>query len=99
MEAPHLSKIAKQHADKGLVVLAPNAWNEDKGMLKRYVRKEKLKQRILLDGAEVFEAYGGKSVPTVLFIDREGIVVDVEIGFDGGSKHLEEKAAALLSSG
>ena len=99
MEAPHLSRIAEKYADRGLVVLAPNAWDEDKGMLRRYVKKEKLRQRVLVNAGSVFEAYGGRSVPTVLFIDEEGIVVDVEIGFDEGSKHLEEKVAALVSSG
>ena len=98
MEATHLSKIAEKYADQGLVVLAPNAWDEEKGLLKRYVKKEKLRQRVLLNAGSVFKAYGGRSVPTVLFIDQEGIVVEVEIGFDEGSGHLEEKVQSLLSS-
>jgi len=79
-------------------VLAPNAWDEDRGVLKRYAQKENLKQRILLEAGEVFRAYGAKSVPTVLFIDKEGIVVDVEIGFDHGPRQLKETVQKLISS-
>ena len=93
-----MSKIVETYADKGLVVLAPNAWDEDKSLLKRYVKKENLRQRVLLDAGEVFSAYGAKSVPTVLFIDKEGTVVDVEVGFDHGPEHLEKTVRKLVSS-
>ena len=99
MEAPHLSKITETYASQGLVVLAPNAWDEEKGLLKRYVKKENLKQRVLLNAGEVFSAYGAKSVPTVLFIDKSGVVVDVEIGFDHGPAALEERVKKLLAIG
>jgi len=79
-------------------VLAPNTWDEEKGVLKRYVEKENLRQRVLLNAGEVFKAYGGKSVPTVLLIDEEGIVVDVEIGFDHGPAALEERVKKLLAA-
>ncbi len=79
-------------------MLAPNAWDEEKNILKRYARKDKLKQRILLDGSALFDAYGGTSVPTVLFIDRNGVVVDVEVGFDGPDD-LIKRTERLLASG
>ena len=79
-------------------MLAPNAWDEEKSLLKRYVKKENLRQRVLLNASAVFNAYGAKSVPTVLFIDKEGIVIDVTIGFDHGPEHLEKMVQRLVSS-
>jgi len=81
-----------------LVVLAPNAWDEEKSVLKRFVKKENLRQRVLLNAGEVFTALGGKRVPTVLFIDRKGIVVDVELGFDKGADRLNRAVAELVST-
>ncbi len=78
-------------------MLAPNAWDEEKRLLKRYARKEKLKQRILLDGGTLFDSYGGVMIPTVLFIDRRGIVRDVEVGF-GDPNDLTKLTEKLLAA-
>lgn len=79
-------------------MLAPNAWDEDKGTLKRWVRKEKMKQRVLLEGSSVLEAYGGSGVPTVFWIDKNGIIVDAA-GQALGASALNKKTKKLLASG
>ena len=95
-EAPHLSRIAKEYADKDLVVLAVNAWDEDKAILRRWARKEDLKQRILLGGNAVYVEYGKPGLPFVVWIKPDGTVHDVELGFDG-PEELERSTAALLA--
>lgn len=97
-EAPHLSRVAEEHAKDGLVVLAVNAWDEPKDVLKRYAEKERLAQRILLDGGSVADSYGISSVPVTLWINRAGVVVDAELGF-GGADAVREKTKKLLTSG
>ncbi len=80
------------------MVLAVNAWDEDKEILKQYVEQAKLKQRILLDGGETCDRYSipGRSVPTVFWIDRAGIVVDVDPG-SGDVKKLERYTKKLVT--
>lgn len=80
-----------------MVVLAPNAWDEDKRLLIRYAKKEKLKQRILLNAGALFDSYGGVMIPTVLFVDRHGVVRDVEVGF-GDPDHLVRLTEKLLAA-
>ena len=92
-----MSQIATSHADAGLIVLAVNAWDEDKRQINRYVRKEKLAQRILLNGSKVASSYGTPGVPTLLWIDEAGIVKDVEVGF-GGPASLARRTDQLLRS-
>ena len=92
-----MSQIATERADAGLIVLAVNAWDEDKSQINRYVRKEKLGQRILLDGSKVASSYGSPGLPTLLWIDGTGIVMDVEVGF-GGPASLERRTDQLLRS-
>ncbi len=93
-EAPHLSKLAEEYKKDGLVVLAVNAWDEDKDILKQYVEQNKLNQRVLLNGGEVCDRYGipDRSVPIVFWVDRSGLVVDVDSGnvetLEGNTKKL-----------
>ena len=94
-EAPHLSQLAEEHAKEGLGVLAVNAWNDDPAIVKRFVKRGKLKQRVLLEGEAVAQAYGALSVPMTLWIDRSGVVVDAESGFDAAS--LAAKTERLVS--
>ncbi|MBN2433026.1 MAG: TlpA family protein disulfide reductase [Acidobacteria bacterium] len=47
------------------------------------------------DGQDVFEAYSVRGIPTLFFINDEGIIVDVEVG-SGGENHLEAKVRELL---
>lgn len=94
-----MSRIAREHADEGLVVLAVNAWDEDKDVLAKFIKSEKLAQRVLLNGSDVgSEKYNVKGVPVVLWITPDGIIEDVEVGF-GGRRSLEEKTRRLLSRG
>ena len=80
------------------MVLAVNAWDEDKEILKQYVEQNKLNQRVLLGGGETSDRYGipSRSVPTVLWIDRSGVVVDVAPG-SGDVKTLENNTKKLVN--
>ena len=79
------------------MVLAVNAWDEDKEILKQYVEQNKLNQRVLLNGGETSDRYGipERSVPTVLWIDRTGVVVDVDAG-SGDVGTLERNTKRLI---
>jgi len=90
-----LSKIAQHHAKDDLVILAVNAWDESKKTVAEFVKKNSLTQTILLDGNSLREQYRVKSIPMLFFIDREGIVQDVQCGFRGEAS-LHRKTQALL---
>ena len=53
---------------------------------------------MLLDGSAVAKEYGVFSIPTVFWINREGVMIDVDLGFNGDSNKLEVKAKKLLGS-
>lgn len=95
MEAPHLSHLVQKYESDGLIVLAVNAWDEPKTMLAQYAKKEGLRQRILLDGSSVQERYRAPGLPTVIWINRAGVIVDAEVGF-GGPGPLDKKTKQLL---
>ncbi len=90
-----MSGLVEKHAADGLVVLAVNAWDDEAGIVRRFVKRGKLKQRVLLKGGSVAKTYGVKSVPTTLWIDREGRIVDTDLGFDKAG--LMEKTQRLIA--
>ena len=78
-----------------MIVLAANAWDEDKTTVRDFVRKQKLAQRILMDGSGVAERFGIIGVPTTIWIDRNGVMIDAEVGF-GGDLSLRRQTESLL---
>ena len=80
------------------MVLAVNAWDEDKEILKQYVEQQKLNQRVLLEGGKTIKQYGVPDgmIPTILWIDRAGIVVDVDLG-SADVKTLESNTKKLVN--
>ncbi len=76
-------------------MLAVNTWDEPREALAGFAREHSLRQTILLDGSEVDKSLGGVGVPTVLWIDKEGIVRDVLWGA-GSETVLQRKTKKLL---
>lgn len=90
--------MAQRHAAEGLVVLGINAWDEPEGEIKRFVQEKNLKTRMLLDGSRVAEQYGITGIPVVLWIDREGDIVDAALGLARAGR-IKAKTVALLQQG
>jgi len=80
------------------VVIAVNGYDESKEVVERFVREKNLKQRVLLRGGKVArDAYGVRAYPTCFFIDREGKVVEREVGFAPDmARSMEGKIERLL---
>ena len=98
MEAPHLSELSEKYGGQGLIVLAANAWDEDKAKVAEFVEKRGLKQRVLLNGNSVAGDYEVKGLPTVLWINGEGVIVDAQMGFDDAGS-LNQKTIRLMKGG
>lgn len=91
--------MAERYKDDGLVVLAVNAWGEDRETIKRFVDENKLTHRIVIDSDG--SVWGGSYpawIPGTFWIDRAGIIRDIELGFHG-PKPLEQKTKRLLARG
>ncbi len=79
-------------------MLGINFWDEPRESVAEFARHEKLSYRILLDGRAVGVQYGVTSIPTSVWINPKGIVVDAALGFDG-PKRLEKKTRTILDGG
>ncbi len=90
--------MAERYAEDGLLVLAVNAWDEPKKKVAKFVADKKLKHRVLLSGGKVSREYGVRGIPTTFWINRQGVIVDAELGFHGAAS-IEKKTEHLVKGG
>ena len=76
-------------------MLSVNIWDEDRDSLRRFVAEKGLEQRVLLHGIAVYKTYGLVGLPVSVWIDRAGIIRDVEFGFRG-PEPIEQKTKRLV---
>ena len=91
-----MKRLAEKHKGDGLVILGVNFWDEPKDEVAEFVQEHGLKYPILLDGREVGKRYGVFAIPTTVWINPQGVVVDAAIGFEG-PEHFEQKTERLLN--
>lgn len=85
-EAPILNKVAERYKDKGLVVIGVNTSEED-GYARPWALRHGITYPITHDDANgVADKYLVKSLPTLVFISRDGKVLDVKQGLTEGSE-------------
>lgn len=97
-EAPHLKALHEKYGDRGLRVVTVNAWDEPKAQVAKFVEKQNIPYIVLLNGGKLFrENYGGKAIPQVYLLDREGKVAFTHLGWSSGDqKELEQQIEELL---
>jgi thiol-disulfide isomerase/thioredoxin len=81
MIMPLLEKIQKEYPDS-MVLLAINL-GESRDAIQEYLRQQGLSSHVLLDQDQsVGGIYTTGAIPMQVLIDKEGIVRDIQIGFD-----------------
>ncbi|MBN1311884.1 MAG: redoxin domain-containing protein [Anaerolineae bacterium] len=90
--APRLQKLYENYPD--LVVLAVNS-NEDVGTVQEFADKHGLTYPIALDeDGEVMRRYGILAIPSLFFIDRDGVVQTILV--ETYSNRRERKALTTI---
>ena len=90
--------MQEKYGKQGFQVIAVNGWDEERDVVARYIAKEGFKQKVLLMGGTVAaEKYGVTNYPTNFYLDKNGVVVDFEMGFHPEmADKMEKNIAALL---
>ena len=95
-EAPHLTALYERYKDKGLTVIAVNAYNETKSVVDGFVRAKHLTHPIGLMGGSIAQQYTVASYPVTWFVDHNGTITGYHLGFDAGDEELLAKSVARL---
>jgi thiol-disulfide isomerase/thioredoxin len=93
MAMPVLQNLRNRFGARGLVVLSINL-REDPGLVQQFVLANKYTMRILLDSdGTVTGTWGVSGIPTLVVVDKEGIVRHRHSGFTGD---MEETLAGII---
>ncbi len=79
-------------------MIAVNGWDEERDVVARFIEEKGFKQKVLLMGGTIAaEKYGVTNYPTNFLLDKNGVVVDFEMGFHPEmADKMEKNIAALL---
>lgn len=79
-EMPDIEKLYQETKGTDLVILAVNI-GEDKKTVAKFIGENKYNFKVLLDAnSSVAQAYGISSIPVSIFIDKEGNMVNSQVG-------------------
>jgi cytochrome c biogenesis protein CcmG, thiol:disulfide interchange protein DsbE len=94
---PHLIELNRKYGKQGLQILGLSL-DEDKDDLLNFVKPLKLNYPAALANEELQIAYGLRSIPTLVLIDKKGVVVEKYMGLtDEMRKTLDAAIKRLLA--
>ena len=99
MELPILMKLADEFKSQGVVLYTVNG-GEEPELIRRFQQEMEWKFNVVLDqDFKLADAYGVRTIPQLMVIDRGGIVREVHVGFDKRLKDDCERRSMGWSGG
>jgi len=90
---PALDRVSKDYASKGVRYLAVNL-REEPAKISAYLKQAGLNLEVPLDkDGKVAESYHVRGIPTMVIVDKEGVVRDVHVG---ATPNLEAELRKML---
>ena len=94
---PHIIELSRKYGKQGLQIIGLSL-DEDKDDLIEFITPKKLNYPVALANEELQTDYGLRSIPTIVLIDKKGIVVDKLMGLtDETAKKIEATIKRLLA--
>ncbi|OYP33953.1 TlpA family protein disulfide reductase [Rhodopirellula sp. MGV] len=95
IEAPHLTQLHQRHG-QDFAIVAVNGYDDDRDSVAKYVANDELSHPIVLNGGSTAdESYHVGAYPTTFWLDRDGTVIEYEVGFTS-AKRLENHVLRLM---
>ena len=103
--SPVLQRLHENYSDQGLLIVGANVSERDAernvtstpDIAVEYARKHSFTYTFTYGADELKETFGVTGLPTMVLVDREGVVQDVVVGFDKSMESiLTEKIEPLL---
>jgi thiol-disulfide isomerase/thioredoxin len=97
MLAPRLSALKEKFGAQGLTVVGITTDEAEKAAV--FAEKHQMRYGIVVDkDGDTSRAYGVSALPTMLLVDKKGVIRDVFIGYDpSGDARLEASLKTLLA--
>ncbi|MCH7904018.1 MAG: TlpA family protein disulfide reductase [Armatimonadetes bacterium] len=95
--SPFMQELHERYGDQGLVVIGANTGEDAEGVAATAYRDEHGYSYVIThDNQKLVDEWGVEGLPTFVFIDRDGKIDTVEVGFGPPSKKQFEKTIEKL---
>jgi thiol-disulfide isomerase/thioredoxin len=97
-EMPLVAEVAEEYRDRGVALYCLNQ-REDPDTIRAFLEEKKFDVHVSLDAkSEAGRAYGVRGIPTLVVIDKAGLVQSVHVGFNPDiGRQLKKELDALLA--
>ena len=96
MEMVELQSLQDKFKDNGFEVLSVNQ-GEAAEDVKRFIERKKYGFHVLLDSDGAASAkYGVRAIPTLVLVDKDGVIQWLQVGYESKSSQLEQKIRSLI---
>jgi thiol-disulfide isomerase/thioredoxin len=95
---PHLIQIYKMNQSNGLEVIGMSLDKGDADTVRNFAKSMEIPYPIAIASEEIARSYGVTSLPTAIFIDKEGKIREKFIGFSSAIANMIAARAADLTS-
>jgi thiol-disulfide isomerase/thioredoxin len=95
---PHLVQLQKTYQERGFLIIGLSVDKGDGSAVRKFVKSADISYPVAMAPEEVARSYGVSSLPTTLFIDKQGRIRDKIVGFSSGiASQMATKIEELLS--
>jgi peroxiredoxin len=96
MSMPGLQKLEEEFKDRGLEILSVNQ-GEEADQVRHFIDRKKYSFHVVLDQDQAVAAkYGVKGIPTLVLVDKKGVVQRISVGYSGNENDLEQAVERLV---
>ncbi|HCY36932.1 MAG: hypothetical protein DKM50_09625 [Candidatus Margulisiibacteriota bacterium] len=79
-EIPDLVEVYNKYKNKNVVIVGISV-DSDSSSVKAFVKENKITYPLLMDDGSISEEFGVRGIPTTLFVNRKGRVVNKKVGY------------------
>ena len=90
---PHLVKMNQKYGKQGLQILGMSADEDGERVVTSFAAEQHINYPVALAGEKAIDAFGVRSVPVMIVIDKKGRVAEVIRGF---SDEIADSTEALV---
>jgi peroxiredoxin len=96
MSMPGLQKLEEDFKGRGLEILSLNQ-GEAGDEVRHFIDHKKYSFHVVLDQDQAVAAkYGVKGIPTMVLIDKKGVVQRISVGYSGSENDLQQAVERLI---
>lgn len=90
---PHLLELKRKYGSQGLQILGVSAGGESERQIRAFIQEYRITYPVVVESDAVLSAFGVRSVPVMVVIDRNGTISEI---FRGYSKTMERSSDLLI---